>query len=167
MSFSPSHFAMTAIHQMLKALDGILDKASAHAQETGVEEAVYLNWRLTPDMFPMVRQVQIATELPARGMARLAGAELPSFPDTETSFAALKARVNNIRAFIDAIDITAIDKDPEDMLTFPAGGGEMQMQRKAYLTDFILPNLYFHTSTAYGLLRSAGVPLGKRDFLAL
>ena len=165
MTKTPSQLARTVVGSMLTALDGLLAKAAEHAAAQDVEESVYLNWRLVPDMFPLVRQVQISTEIPARGIARLAGAAMPSFEDTETDFSALRARIKKAEAFIAELDDAAIDADPDGTVTFPGGGTEMTMLRDHYLTDFVLPNLYFHVTTTYSILRSLGVPLGKRDFL--
>lgn len=168
MSFSTSTIADAAINQMFSALDGFLAKAAAHAEANGVEEAVYLNWRLAPDMFPLVRQVFVATELPARALSRMAGAEMPDFTDDEASFADLRKRIKKARDHIAGLDKSALDADPDAPISFPAGGdNEMTLPRRAYLQNMILPNLYFHTTTAYALLRHLGVELGKRDFLAV
>ena len=167
MSLLPSYIAYTTIDQMFRGLEGILKKGQSHAAETGTDESVYLNWRLAPDMFPLVRQVQVATEFPARGMSRLAGQEVPAFPDNEVDFAGLLARLEAAKAHIEALDHAAIDANPEGDITFPVGKDEMTMTRGQYLLTFLLPNLYFHVSTAYALLRGCGVPLGKRDFLAV
>jgi hypothetical protein len=117
-------------------------------------------------MFPLSRQVQIACDIPARGLARLAGAELPSFPDTEKSFDELRQRVSKAHAFIKELDKTKIDADPDKDITFPVGPETMTMKRREYLLNFIVPNVYFHVTTAYAILRACGVPLGKSDFLA-
>ena len=166
MTLTHSDVAYAAMAQMFAALDGVLEKAAAHAKARTMDEAVLLNWRLAPDMFPMSRQVQIACDITSRGLARLAGAELPSTPDTETSFAALRARVVKARAFIKELDRASIDADPDKEISFPVGAETMTMKRRDYLMNFILPNLYFHVTTAYANLRAAGVPLGKSDFLA-
>ena len=166
MSFSPSFVVTSAVSQMFHGLGLTLDKAAAHAKENEIEESVYLNWRLSPDMFTMCRQVQIATEIPARALSRLAGADLPSFTDNEASFADLKARLADAKGFVDALDKQALDADPDGEITFPAGPGtEMTLPRGQYLMGFILPNLYFHTTAAYANLRSCGVPVGKMDYL--
>lgn len=168
MTLSLSVVADSAVNQMFASLDGLLQKGAAAAEAAGVEESVYLNWRLAPDMFALTRQVQIATELPARGLSRLAGTDLPTLPDDETTFAALRDRIVKARAHIKALSADAIDADPEKEMTFPVGP-EMQltMRRAQYLQTFILPNLYFHVSAAYMILRHLGVELGKRDFLAM
>jgi hypothetical protein len=166
MTFTPSAFAAAALTQMYAALGGILEKGAAFAKSKGVDEATFVNWRLAPDMFPLARQVQIACDIPARGLARLAGADLPNFPDTETTFEQLRQRVAKAHAFIKDLDRAKIDADPEGAITFPVGQETMTMKRREYLANFILPNLYFHVTTAYAILRACGVPLGKADFLA-
>lgn len=166
MSLTHSDVAHAALTQMFDGLDGVLDKAAANAKTRSIEESVFLNWRLAPDMFPMRRQVQIACDITSRGLARLAGAELPTAADEETSFAALRARVASARAFIAGLDRKRIDAEPDGDITFPVGSDSMTMKRRDYLLNFVLPNLYFHVTTAYAILRACGVPLGKADFLA-
>lgn len=166
MQFSPSSVAHAAVHQMYAAMSGILEKAEAHAKASGVEEAVYLGWRLAPDMFTMARQVQIACDISSRGLARLAGAEPPSMPDTEKSFAELRARVAKAHEFIKGLDAKAIDANPDADITIPMRTEQMTMKRHEFLMGFVLPNLYFHTTTAYAILRGCSVPVGKADFLA-
>lgn len=167
MTITLSSSANAAVNQMFAGLNGVLEKGAAFAEAKGVEDAVILDWRLAPDMFPFARQVQIATELPARGLSRLAGAALPEMPDTETTIAALRDRIIKARAHIKGLDAAAIDADPEAEITVPVGPEEMTFTRRAYLQTFILPNLYFHVMAAYLILRHIGVDIGKRDFLAV
>ena len=168
MSLSISVVANTATDQMFRGLGGMLDKAAAHGEEKGIEETVYLNWRLAPDMFPFFRQVQIATEFPMRTLSRLAGAEIPDLPTEETSLSELKARVAAAQEHIRALPAGALDADPDGSITFPAGPErEMTMPRRLYLQQFVLPNLYFHTTASYMILRHMGVDVGKFDFLAV
>jgi len=166
MSLAASQVAHAALGQMFAALKIVLDKGAENAKARGVEEAVFLNWRLAPDMFALTRQVQIATDLAGRGLARLAGAPLPSNSDDETSFAALRARVARTEAFIRDLDRAKIDADLDAEVTFPVGPETMTMKRRDYLMNFVLPNVYFHVTMTYALLRACGVPLGKADFLA-
>ncbi|MGE0409410.1 MAG: DUF1993 family protein [Amphiplicatus sp.] len=166
MSFSASAIIHTILTQMYPGLNGVLEKGAAYAESKNIDEQVLLNWRLAPDMWPMIRQVQIATELPARGLARLAGAEIPSFPDTEKSFAELRARIAKAHAFIKDLDAAKIDADPDGDITFPVRQDQMTMKRRLYLLHFLVPNLYFHVTMAYGNLRACGVPIGKGDYLA-
>ncbi len=166
MSLSLSETFKGTANQILIAMSGYLSKAAAHAEEKGIDESVFLNARHYPDMFPMIKQVQIATDFTTRGAARLSGQELPSFPDTETSFAELIARIEKAIEFVNASSDEAINASEETVFQLPAGKDvTMPLTGKAYVTTYIIPNLIFHSSTAYGILRSQGVVLGKRDFL--
>ena len=149
----------------LKALSGVLDKAVAHAGETGVDPDDYLSLRLIDDMRPLTSQIQMATDSPKLCLARLSGVEAPVFEDTETTLAQLQDR---IRATLDFLASVPADKvngqeDRDVVLKFP--GGEIPFKGRQYVIGFAHPNFYFHLTTAYGLLRQAGVPLGKRDYL--
>lgn len=166
MTLTPSSVANAALMQMYAALSSILEKGAAYAKSKNIDEATLVNWRLAPDMFPLSRQIQIACDVPARGLARLACAEIPSFPDTEKTLEELRQRVAKAHAFIKDLDKAKIDADPDGSITFPVGPESMTMKRREYLSSFILPNLYFHVTTAYAILRACGVPLGKADFLA-
>ncbi len=165
MTITVSSSAIAAVSQMFEALHGVLDKAAARCAETGVEESVYLNWRLAPDMFPLATQIRFATEIPARALSRLAGAELPSFPDDETSFAEMKARIDRAEMIIKKLDEAALDANPEANVTVPMGPMEVTLPRLVFAQNWILPNLYFHVMTAYLILRHLGVDIGKKDFL--
>ncbi len=152
--------------RMLACLASILQRGADHAASLDVPEAVFLDFRLYPDMFPLSRQVQIACDQPARGGARLAAVQLPSFPDTETTFAQLITRCQEANKFVQGLSSETIDERTNADITFPVGGGaELTMKADAFLRDFVLPNLYFHASTAYAILRHNGVVIGKRDFL--
>ncbi len=167
MSLTLSMVARSAINQMFSGLDNILTKAAADAQARGIEEQVYLHTRLAPDMFGLGRQVQVATEMPARMLARLAGQALPGFADDEVSFAALRERITKARAFINDLPEEKINANPDDTITFPAGRDkEMTLPRHAFLQNMILPNVYFHVTMTYAILRHLGVDIGKTDFLA-
>lgn len=151
-----------ALAGMLTTMQGWLDKAAAQG-----DEAALLGARLAPDMHPLPRQFQIASD-GAKGMvARLAGIDAPSMPDTEATFADLKARCDKTIAFVQSVDPAAIEAgaDREIVLTFPNGGG-MRFDGITFLTGFALPNFYFHATTAYAILRAHGVGLGKVDYLA-
>ena len=147
----------------LNALSGLLDKAVAHAGEAG-GEALLAN-RLAPDMHPLVKQVQMACDGPKLCVARLSGVEAPVNEDTETTIPELKARIAATLEWIGSVPREAIDgqEDREVVLKFP--GGEWPFKGQGYVIGFALPNFFFHVTTAYDLLRQAGVPLGKRDFL--
>jgi uncharacterized protein len=166
MPLSHSAILKSASAQMLGSLAGVLRKGADHAAAIKVPEGVLLEARLFPDMFPLSRQVQIACDQITRGSARLAGVDLPSFPDTETSFAQLIDRTNRANAYAQNVSSEAIDARESADITVPAGGGtEMTLKAREFLMGFVLPNLYFHSATAYDILRHNGVVLGKRDFL--
>jgi len=167
MAITLSTVARTATEQMFSGLDHVLEKGAAAAKAKGVEESVYLNWRLAPDMYPLTRQVQIATEIPARGLSRLAGVPLPGFPDTEQSFAELKARIARARAHIQGLPTAALDADPDQEIKVPMGPREMTFTRSNFLVHYILANHYFHVTAAYLILRHLGVDVGKMDYLAV
>ncbi|MFC3711364.1 DUF1993 family protein [Sphingoaurantiacus capsulatus] len=139
-----------------------LDKAEAEKGEAAVIDA-----RLAPDMHPLPSQFQMASDAAKGAMARLAGSEPPSMPDTETSFAELRDRCDKTIAFIESVgaDALADAADREVVLKFPNGMG-YRFTGAAFLTGFALPNFYFHVTTAYAILRNAGVTVGKPDFLA-
>jgi hypothetical protein len=151
--------------QMLPALDGILQKARDDAAARGIEERVLLESRLAPDMFALARQVQIATDLLKGGFSRLAGQESPSWPDDEDSFEKLRARVrktiDHAASFSREQYDDAAGRDIE--LKFP--GVTFSFKGEEYLLNFVLPNFYFHMTTAYAILRHNGVALGKKDYL--
>ena len=149
----------------LASLDNILDKAVASAEARKFDPQVFLGARLAPDMFPLTRQVQIACDFCKGTMARLGGVENPRMEDTETSFAELKARIAKTRAFVEGVAESGFAGAEDREIAFQAGPNQMQMQGLPYLLGYALPNLYFHMSMAYAILRHNGVDLGKRDFL--
>ncbi|MDP3739843.1 MAG: DUF1993 domain-containing protein [Hyphomonadaceae bacterium] len=152
--------------QTLGALGNILKKGADHAAAAKLPEEVFLNFRLFPDMFPLTRQVQITTDQVTRGAARLAGVDLPAFPDVETTFAQLIERTQKANAYVQNASSEAMDKRADTTINIPIGGGqEMPMTCTVYLSSFVFPNFYFHAATAYNILRHNGVALGKRDFL--
>ncbi|HVY90213.1 MAG TPA: DUF1993 domain-containing protein [Hyphomonadaceae bacterium] len=152
--------------QTLGAVAAFLKKGADHANHLKIPEEVFLNFRLYPDMFPLSRQVQICSDQVTRGAARLAGMDLPSFPDVETTFAQLIERTQKANAYVQAASSEAMDKRTETIVNIPIGGGqEMPMSCSQYLLSFVFPNFYFHAATAYDILRHNGVALGKRDFL--
>jgi hypothetical protein len=151
--------------QMLGGLSGVLGKAAADAAERRIEPSVLLQSRLYPDMFPLARQVQIAADAAKSGGARLAGVDAPSFPDTEASFDELQTRIARTVAFLDSLNREVIDAAAERMIEFNAGKRAMSMTGADYVTGWMLPNFFFHVTTAYAILRHNGVGVGKRDFL--
>jgi hypothetical protein len=165
MTVAISDLIKGASEQTLGALGGILRKGADHAATIKAPEEVFLNFRLFPDMFPLTRQVQIASDALTRGAARLAGMELPAFPDVETTFQQLIERTQKANAFVQSVASDAMDARTSTQINIPIGGQELSMTCATYLQAWILPNLYFHTTTAYNILRHNGVALGKRDFL--
>lgn len=149
----------------LQALAQVLAKGAAHCEARKIDPNAFLQARLFPDMFPLVKQVQIACDMAKGGVARLAGIDNPKFDDTETSFADLQARIERTLAFMRGISPAQIDgsEGKAILLTLPSRTIEFTGQQ--YLTTFVIPNVYFHATTAYNLLRQGGVELGKRDFL--
>ncbi|HZS64414.1 MAG TPA: DUF1993 domain-containing protein [Xanthobacteraceae bacterium] len=150
----------------LNALSGCLDKAQAHAKTKNFDPAVLLTARLAPDMFPLVKQVQVATDLAKNGASRLAGAEPPRFEDTEATIDDLKARIAKTVAYLKSVDTKKIDAAGDREITFPLGPDHKgQMRGADYLNHFVLPNFFFHCTAAYAIMRHNGVDLGKRDYL--
>ena len=162
MSISLFEASIPAFVSALTNIKNMLDKAAAQSDETALIEA-----RLAPDMFALARQVQFVSDTAKGAAARLAGLENPPMPDTETSFAELKTRCDNTIAFVQSVDPAAIDAGitREIEIKFPNGGG-MRFDALTYLTGFVLPNLYFHSSMVYAILRKEGVDVGKMNFLA-
>ena len=166
MPFSMSQSLIPALEIGLNALSGVLDKAAAFAAAKKIEPSVLLNSRLAPDMFALTRQVQIATDLAKNGGARLAGIEPPRYEDNETSIDQLKARLAKTVAFLKTLDPKKIDGSAERQITFPLGPVHKgEMKGDDYLNHFVLPNVYFHLTAAYAILRHCGVEVGKEDFL--
>lgn len=149
----------------LTNLAAILQKAAAHAQAKEIDPAVLVNARLYPDMFPLPRQVQIATDHARGATARLAGMERPSCPDTETTLEELQARIANTIAYLETFKPAQIDGSEDRTITVPIRGNDVQFSGQPYLLGFALPNFYFHTVTAYAILRHAGVEIGKADYI--
>jgi hypothetical protein len=146
-------------------LTAILDKGAAYAEAKKIDPAILVNSRLAADMFPLSRQVQIATDVTKGAAARLAGIEVPSFADTETTFPELKARIEKTVAFFKTIKAAQIDGSEEKTVTLKIGGKDIDFKGQAYLLGFVIPNLYFHITTAYAILRHNGVDVGKMDYL--
>lgn len=151
---------------MLGNLGHILDKAQAFVEARKCDPTALTQYRLAPDMLPFTRQVLIACDAAKNGIARISGAEAPKFDDSETSLAELKERIGKTIAYIESIPPEKIDGTEAREVTFPVGReGTRTMAAEAYLKHWILPNLFFHVTTAYVILRHNGVDLGKRDYL--
>ena len=152
--------------RMLKNLELILDKAKAHADARKIAPSVFPGLRLIADMFPLSKQVQIATDHAKGAVARLAGVEVPKYEDNEQTIEDLKARISRTIAFIESFPPAKIDGTEERDIAFTLGGHDLQFKGLDYLVGFAVPNFYFHMVTAYNILRENGVDVGKRDFLA-
>ena len=158
--------SVPVFQQILTAQAAILAKAAAHAEAHKIEPDAFLQSRLFPDMFPLVRQVQIATDMSKGGAARLAGIDNPAFPDTETSFAELQERLDRTIAFIKSVKSAQMAGAESRPVTLQLGRGPVSFARgQDYLMGWVLPNVYFHVTTAYNILRHCGVELSKSDFL--
>ncbi|PPD15404.1 MAG: hypothetical protein CTY25_06580 [Methylobacterium sp.] len=160
-----SQMTKPAFAHMLGALDRILDKLAAHCEAKKVEPGVYLGLRLYPDMFALTRQVQIACDFAKGAVARLSGRENPAWTDTETTIPELKERIAKTLAYIASVPDSEIDGSEERTITLKIRGQDMSFPGLTYVNFVVLPNFYFHLSTAYGILRNAGLEIGKNDFL--
>ncbi len=149
----------------LNNLSAILKKAANHAEAKKIEPTVFINARLFPDMLPLVRQVQIASDAAKATIARLAEIEIPSFEDNETSFADLQERISKTIKFLQTIKPEQIDGKEELKISYFQHGKDRNFIGLPYLLNWGLPNLYFHITTAYAILRHNGVEIGKKDYL--
>jgi hypothetical protein len=168
MSLTLYEASIGLIAPMLKNLSGLLDKAAAHCTSTGADPATIIESRLAPDMLPFTKQIFIAADMAKGAAARLAGVEIPAYADTETTFAELQARIAKTVAFLESVDVAAVNAADDKAIQLKMGPtAVMDFTGKSYVTTFVLPNVYFHVTTAYALLRMAGVEIGKRDFLGM
>lgn len=150
---------------MLTNLSGILDKAQAHVDAEKLDETALTHFRLYPDMFPMYRQVHIAGDTAKGAVARLAGVEIPIYVDSDRTLAELKARIAKTIAFVQTFTPAQIDGTEDKDIVIKRGDKETHYKGMQFLLGHATPNLYFHITTAYGILRHNGVELGKRDYL--
>ena len=149
----------------LNNLAAILEKAAAHAEAKKIDPAVLINYRLYPDMLPFSRQIQIATDGAKGGVARLAGVEPPKYEDNEASLTDLVARLRKTVAYLESIKPEQIDGSEDKTVTWKTQTTTRNMQGMPYLLSHVTPNVYFHVTTAYDILRHCGVEIGKQDFL--
>jgi uncharacterized protein len=155
---------LVMIHN-LKATAKFLHKAEAHCDERKIDKSVMLGMRLAPDMFNLTRQVQLVTDFGKGCGARLAGVAVPSFPDEETTFDGLYARIDKCVAFLESLEKSAFEGAEIRDVTMKVGGKDVTMAGADYANAAALPNFYFHMATAYNILRHNGVALGKGDFM--
>jgi hypothetical protein len=165
MTLSMYQASVPVFTQMLGSLSATLTKAEAHATAKKIDPSVLLGARLFPDMFALTRQVQLTCDFAKNTTARLAGQDPPKWEDKESSFAELQARIGRTLEFLKGFKPGQIDGAEERDVTIPIGGNPTTFKGQRYLVNFALPNLYFHLTTAYAILRHNGVELGKRDYL--
>ena len=165
MTISMYQASVPMFRTLLGGLSDVLDKGAAFCEARQVDPSVLLTFRLAPDMFPLTRQVQIATDMVKGGVARLAGAEVPAWEDTEKTFGELKERIGKTLAFMDGFRPDQIDGSEDREIVLKMRAGDMQFAGQRYLIGFVIPNVIFHCATAYNILRHNGVEVGKRDFL--
>lgn len=151
--------------RMLTNLLTIMDKAEANAGERKFDTAVLANARLSPDMLPFRGQIMIATDHVKGSVSRLAGREVPSWPDTEETFDELRARIRKALDLLATVQPADLEGSETRDVTLKLGGKEVQENGLVYLTQRALPNFYFHITTAYAILRANGAPIGKRDYI--
>lgn len=165
MTISMYQASVPAFIRALDNLAAILEKAAAHAQARKIEAAALLSSRLYPDMFPLARQVQIATDTARSGAGRLAGMEFPAYEDKEATFQDLVLRVRNTISYLESLQPAQIDGGEDKTISWQSRSSTKSMQALPYLMNHLLPNLHFHITTAYCILRHNGVEIGKKDFL--
>ena len=152
--------------QMLTALKTILAQASEHATSKAIEPDALLQARLAPDMFPLLKQVQIAADFSRGVTARLAGVEVPTVAGQEKSFADLDLLLSQTIAFLDSLNASQFEgKESADIVLRPGTPKEKKLSGQTYLANYGLPQFFFHVTTAYDILRHNGLPIGKRDFM--
>lgn len=149
----------------LANLSHLLDKGQAHAAARKYDPALLLGARIAPDMFPLTRQIQIASDAAKFGVARLAGVEAPKFEDKEQTFDELRARIARTIDFIKGVPAATLEGSEDRDIKVPGRDRTLEFKGLDYLVRFVIPNAFFHITTAYAILRHAGVELGKNDFL--
>jgi len=156
--------SIPVLTRQLGNLSGIIDKASTHAGAKNIAPSVFISARLAPDMYPLSTQVQIATDVAKACAARLAGIEVPAYENKDATFADLQTRIANTVGFLQSVSPEQINGTGRT-ITFKLWGKDVSFLGLPYLLNFVLPNVYFHITTAYGILRHNGVDIGKENFL--
>lgn len=168
MSINISEVISGLATRQLKGLILVLQKANQHATESGIDHATLLGARLYPDMYPLSQQINTAMELLLRGVARLTGKEVIGLNLEDDNFSDLIAKIEGFQQDLLAFDNALLNQSEDKMFDVPIGvDGSIPMIGKEYVLRFLLPNFYFHLTTAYDLLRMSGVPLGKRDYMGV
>lgn len=165
MSFTMHTASIPVFKRMLGNLVELLAKAQAHATEKGFDPLILASARLYPDMLPLSSQVFIAADMCKGAAARLTGTDAPAFADTETTLVELSARVAKTLAYLDTFDASQFEGSESRDIVLKLRTRTLEFKGQDYLLNFVLPNMYFHIATCYGILRHNGVPLGKADFL--
>jgi len=165
MKISMYQASVPRLANLLENLSRILDKARAHVDAGHATERALMDDRLAPDMYPFSKQVQIACDKARSVVARLAGMDVPAYPDDETTLAQLQQRIARSVAFIRSVPAERIDGTDDHDIVLPVTGVPTRYKGLQLLLGHSMPNVYFHATTAYNLLRRNGVPVGKRDFL--
>jgi uncharacterized protein len=166
MSLSMYQATVPPFRSMLKNLQAVMAKAEAHCEARKIEPAAFLNSRLYPDMLPFTSQVQIASDNVKGAAGRLSGAEIPKFEDTEKSFPELQARIDKTIAFLDTLTEAQFEGADQRDIVLQLRDRKLDFKGADYLTLWAIPNIYFHITTAYALLRHGGVEIGKKDYLS-
>ena len=165
MSISMYSASVPPMLNALANLRAILEKATEHAEARKIEPSVLVNARLYPDMFPLSRQIQIATDNAKGAASRLAGMEPPRYEDNESTFPELEARIDRTVAFLETFKPGQIDGSEDKTITLTMHDRTITFKGMPYLLDYVPPNFYFHVATAYAILRHSGVEIGKQDYL--
>ena len=165
MSLSMYQASVPRIVNMLTNLDHLLDKALVHIESKKWNETALTQFRLYPDMLPLTRQVQISCDTAKGVVARLAGVEIPAYEDNEVSFADLKQRIAKTIAFVNGFSAAQIDGSEDKDIVTKRGDVETRYKGMQFLLNHAMPNVYFHVTTVYAILRHNGVEIGKRDYL--
>jgi hypothetical protein len=165
MAISMYQVSIPVLVRALNNLNEILAKAAAHAEAKKIDPAVLISSRLYPDMFALARQVQVATDTAKGCAARLTEAEPPKYEDTEATFDELSGRIRKTVAYLESFKAGQIDGSESKKITLKLRDRAITFDGADYLLNFVLPNFFFHVTTAYDILRHCGVELGKRDFL--
>ena len=165
MPLSMYQASVPTLTRALNNLIGVLEKGAAHAEAKKIDPAVLAASRLFPDMFPLVKQIQIASDVSKIGTSRLAQVEPPKYEDNETTLAEMVARLRKTVAYLETLKPEQIDSSEERTITWTAQGTTHSLPGRQYLFQRVLPNVFFHVTTAYNILRHNGVELGKQDYL--
>ncbi|MBS0591379.1 MAG: DUF1993 domain-containing protein [Proteobacteria bacterium] len=165
MSLSIHDVLVPTANRMFANAIVLLQKAETFSAAKKIDVGVLLNSRLAPDMFPLTKQIQIASDMIKGGVARLSGTEAPSFPDTEATVSELIARINKTLEFVNSVPADKFVGAETRDIVVPRRVGELRMKGLPYLLDYVLPNFYFHVTALYAILRHNGVEVGKADFL--